>query len=71
MNLQSIDAISDIAMSWSQAKTEMAASMAIMSKVIDAQADLLSTLLQGVDAGTQAMQLMANPNAGSLFDISV
>ena len=70
MNLQSVDAIPDIAMGWNQVKTEMAASAAIMSKVIDVQADLLMTLLQGVDAGTQAMQLLANPNVGSRFDMS-
>lgn len=71
MNLQSVDAIPDIAMGWSQAKVEMVAGASILNKVMDVQSDMLSTLLQGVDAGTRAMQLLANPNVGSLIDVSV
>ena len=71
MNLQSVDAIPAISIGWNQAVTEMKSSASIMNMVMDAQVDLLSTLLQGVDASTQAMQLLANPNVGSLFDVSV
>ncbi|MCL1820829.1 MAG: YjfB family protein [Oscillospiraceae bacterium] len=71
MDISSAGAIPGMSIEWSQMSAKTAASTSVMKMAIEEQSDMLSTLLKGVEPDAQAMQLSANPNVGSMFDMSV